>query len=108
MSVTQPLNLGGGLLRCDTRSVPDVLEGAVVMSLPGLSALLSALFPLSDLLSPGEPNLVQSVHLFLPHGLIFFGGGHLDDSIDAIAFALATKNLFRVYCLRPISRQGHD
>lgn len=108
MSVTQPLNLDGGLLGCDTRSIPDVLEGAVVVSLPGLSALLSALFPLSDLLSPGEPNLVQCIHLLLPHSLVFFGGGHLDDGIDAVAFAFSTKNLFRVYCLGPISREGHD
>lgn len=108
MSVTQLLDLGGGLLRCYARSVPDVLKGAVVVALPGLSALLSALFPLSDLLSPSEPNLVQCIHLILPHGLVFFGGGQLDDGIDTVAFALSADNLFRVYCLGTVSRESHD
>lgn len=108
VGLSQLLDLGGGLLRRHAGSVPDVFEGAVVVSLPGLPALLSALFPLGDLLSPGEPNLVQGVHFILPHGLVFFGGGQLDDGVDTVAFALTTENLFRVYRLGPVGRESHD
>lgn len=108
MGIAEFLDLGSGLLRRHASSVPNFREGMVIMSFPGRPSLLSALFPLGDLLPPGEPDLVQCIHLVLTHVFLFFGGGQLDNGIDAVAFALSTQYLFRLYCLRPVRRQSHD
>lgn len=86
----------------------DVVQSYKVTTFPSFPALHSPLLPLSKLLTAGQANLVESLHLLITQILLCFFRRIFDNDIDTTAFTFATQNLLSFIRIRSVSRQRHN
>jgi hypothetical protein len=82
-------------IRSAASFAPEFFEAIPITTLACFTALSPPLLPLCDLPPPGETDLVERFHLFLPTGLLLIWGlRKLHHDIHPVSLTLPSYDLF--------------